>query len=73
MCKIVMTDDSGMYKICYASDETPKDIFRYYNINTSTKNIFMNGELLTEDTMKIKMPEQGTIHIAIESKAAMRR
>ena len=72
MCKVVLTDEGGMYRTCFVSDETPRRILSHFQIEPKTKEVYINGTLLTDETMYETLPNNGVVHMMIKSKTIRR-
>jgi hypothetical protein len=72
MCRVTVTDEEGMYKTCLIEKETPRGLLNHFRINPDTKNVYMNGKMLTKEELSVFIPENRPVHIAIESKATLR-
>lgn len=68
MCKVTMTDENNNFKICYVSHESAKQILRHFKINPETKDVYMNGKILSMETMDNLFPETGSVHLVVRAK-----
>ncbi len=72
MCKVTLSDEDGLFKICLVSNETPYQILKYYNINPDTKIVYLNGEILSKERMRKVILENNSVHLTVRNKTVMR-
>lgn len=72
MCKVTLAEEGSEFKSFYASNETVLEILGHFKINPDTKNIYLNGQELTKERLKKKIPDSGAIHLVIENKTVLR-
>jgi len=72
MCKVTLTNEDGVFKSCFVSNETTNQILEHFNINPDTKIVYMNGRIMSKEKMNKPIPELGIVHFAIKNKTIMR-
>ena len=74
MCKVILiSEDEEESRTCMVtSDETPIHILKHYGIDTRTKIVYIDGQIISNEKMHLPLNREGRVFLAIKPKTYVR-
>ena len=73
MRKVFLAVEGEDLKTFVINFETPNQILEHYHINPETKNVYINGVLLSKQKMNKPIGLSGNIFMAVKNKTITRK
>lgn len=74
MQRVTLVDEDHTSKTFLISGtETPYQILSYYHMNPDLKIVYLNGQIISNERMKIPIGTMGNIYISVRNKAITRK